>query len=48
MICSSEEPGRKKTKTNKQKNMQNLREDLEKLLCLNQKLGLESVRLFST
>ena len=46
MISSSEEPGRKK-KTNK-KNQQNLREDLEKLLCLNQKSCLESVRLFST
>ena len=28
--------------------MQNLREDLEKLLCPNQKSCLESVRLFST
>ena len=48
MISSSEEPGRKKkTKQNKKK-QQNLREDLEKLLCFNQKSCLESVRLFST
>ena len=44
MISSSEEPGREK----KKKQQQNLREDLEKLLCLNQKSCLESVRLFST
>ena len=46
MISSSEEPGRKKKQKNKKQ--QNLREDLEKLLCLNQKSCLESVRLFST
>ena len=47
MISSSEEPGMKKQKQ-KKKNQQNLREDLEKLLCFNQKSCLESVRLFST
>ena len=47
MISSSEEPGMKKQKQ-KQKKQQNLREDLEKLLCFNQKSCLESVRLFST
>ena len=46
IISSSEEPGRKKKNNNK--TMQNLREDLEKLLCTNQKSCLESVRLFST